>query len=117
MAERSSHRDCSKMARFIRSRREELGMTQQDLADRIGVKSRNFIVLLEGDRVPFPPMRWGDFARALELDQYEFLASVFEHVFPGLFGAMCSEEFIDALRARIKDTPPTLQGFQAENPT
>lgn len=66
-----------RLARLIRSRREQLGMSRQDLADATGVPYST-IAQIETAYRGVSPSRLGTIARALELDPaqlYDVLAS------------------------------------------
>lgn len=70
------------MAELIKSRREELGMTQAQLAAKIGYKYGNFISMLESQNAEFPLDKWSRFADALELSRPFFLQKCFEAAYP-----------------------------------
>ena len=50
----------------IRQRREELGMSQEELASRMGYRSKASITKIEKGNNDIPPNQLGDFAGALE---------------------------------------------------
>lgn len=59
---------------IVRERREELGLTAQQVADRVGV-SRGLISQWEGGR-KIPEDRWPDLAEALEIELDDLLSAV-----------------------------------------
>lgn len=59
---------------IMKARREELGLTQTELALRVGYKDKSTIAKIErGDR-SFPVAKVGDFAKALHISSSELLA-------------------------------------------
>mgnify|MGYP001205127926 CR=1 FL=1 len=55
-----------KLYENIRNRREELGMSQQDLADLLGYKSRSTIAKIESGENDIPQSKVMAFAKALK---------------------------------------------------
>ena len=55
-----------KLYENIRNRREELGMSQQDLADLLGYKSRSTIAKIESGDNDIPQSKVMAFAEALQ---------------------------------------------------
>ena len=68
---------------MIRKRRQELGLTQKELASRIGYKHGVFITSLEKG-YPLPLSRWKEFAVALEIAPHELLRAVIEERYPDM---------------------------------
>ena len=58
---------------ILRMRRNAAGLTQRQLVDRIGIKNRNFITLLESGRITLPLDRVPAIATALGLDPLQLL--------------------------------------------
>jgi transcriptional regulator with XRE-family HTH domain len=62
--------------RWLRERREALGLSQRQLAQRVGVEYYTFISQLETGRGRIPPDRYILWARALEIDAKEFVREI-----------------------------------------
>jgi transcriptional regulator with XRE-family HTH domain len=69
---------------MIKERREELGMTQNDLGRALGYKYGNFIGMLENGNALFPLERWEDYAEALKFKKHEFLEAVMTEKYPSI---------------------------------
>lgn len=74
----------NKIGQLIRTRREDLGLTQNDLGRLLGLKYGNFIGMLETGKAAFPMARVLDYAKALEVDPPDLLRVVFQEMFPDL---------------------------------
>ena len=71
----------NELGRLIRMRRDELGLSQLELARALGYKWGNFIGMIETSRhVPFE--RWDDFAKELQFPKHVFLRLVLTELFP-----------------------------------
>jgi transcriptional regulator with XRE-family HTH domain len=84
----TSGRKNAHVGEIIRRRREQLGLTQQELAARLGAERflDSLIRLLEDGKAQVPPARVLAFARALQLDEVWFVELVM-HRMPG-FGPL-----------------------------
>jgi len=74
-----------RIGRYIRSRRREVGITQNELGRRLGYDYGNFIAMLERGASKFPLERWGDYARALQIPEehwHRFLMLMVEDQLP-----------------------------------
>lgn len=56
------------MGRRVRTQRELLNLSQEDLANRLGYESKASISLIESGKHSIPQSRMNDFAKALEID-------------------------------------------------
>jgi transcriptional regulator with XRE-family HTH domain len=83
----------NELGRFIRARREELGLSQLQLARALGYKWSNFIGMIETGSAMFPFDRWDDFAKELQLPKHEFLRLVLAELFPRVLPYV---EFVEA---------------------
>ncbi|RLA87999.1 MAG: hypothetical protein DRG20_06730 [Deltaproteobacteria bacterium] len=65
-------KDYKELGEFLRKRRQELGLTQKQVAEALGYSFPNFISMIEnGYKVPLK--RYKDFAKVLKLDERETL--------------------------------------------
>lgn len=74
----------SKTANLIYNRRRELGLTQFDVAKKIGYKHGNFIGMVEKGQSFFPVEKWKKYARALGVEEKQFLRVVLEDFYPDM---------------------------------
>lgn len=72
----------AKIAHFIKRRREQLGLTQAQLGDRLGYRYGNFIAMIEGENSAFPLQGWINYADALDVPRQEFLNLVLSEIMP-----------------------------------
>jgi transcriptional regulator with XRE-family HTH domain len=59
--------------RWLRQLREELGLSQRELADKVGAEIYTLIAQLEHGRGRIPPDRYLVWADALEIERREFV--------------------------------------------
>ena len=81
------------LGKFIRKRRLALGMSQSELAQRLGHRLPNFISQMETGKSNFPFFSWKEYADALEVDRGEFLVLVIRKFSP---------EILDYLELKAK---------------
>ena len=62
--------------RWLKERREAVGLSQRQLAGKVGADYYTFISQLETGRGRIPPDRYKDWATALEMDQRDFVRDV-----------------------------------------
>lgn|GEM_PF-4707638 len=79
-------KDVTDLPAFLRERREELDLSQTQLAKRVGLDYPNFISHLEIGRSKFPLAQWRLYAQALEIDPGEFLLLLLGLRFPDMVG-------------------------------
>lgn len=82
--------------RWLKSLREAAGLSQRQLAQRVGVDYYSFISQLETGRGRVPPERYAAWAKALNVDTVEFVKTLMSYYDPVthriLFGeAQCVE--------------------------
>ncbi|MCY4150656.1 MAG: helix-turn-helix transcriptional regulator [Aestuariivita sp.] len=65
------------LGHWLKSLREDQGLTQRDLADRLGLEYYTFISQLETGRGKIPPNRYLDWAKALGQDPRAFVTRLF----------------------------------------
>jgi transcriptional regulator with XRE-family HTH domain len=68
--------------RWLKQQRERLGLSQRQLAERVGAEYYTFISQLETGRGRIPPDRYDDWARALEMDSRDFVREVLRYYDP-----------------------------------
>ena len=67
---------------LLRQRRVFLGLTQQELAERVGLDSYTIVAQLESGIGRIEPYQYEQWARALELPISRLVARVLEHTDP-----------------------------------
>lgn len=77
-----TQRQRAAMGVWLRSLREEAGLSQRELADKLGFDYYTFISQLENGRGRIPPVRYRDWALALGLEPREFVVTLLSHVEP-----------------------------------
>jgi transcriptional regulator with XRE-family HTH domain len=68
--------------RWLRQLREERGISQRELAKKVGAKYYTFISQLEHGRGRIPPDRYTAWAKALEVKPREFARGLMFHYDP-----------------------------------
>lgn len=68
--------------RWLKQRREQLGLSQRQLADRVGAEYYTFISQLETGRGRIPPDRYHEWARALEMRGPDFVREMLRYYDP-----------------------------------
>lgn len=65
--------------RWLKQRREELGLSQRELAALVGTEYYTFISQLETGRGRIPPERYRVWASALQMDAREFVRIILRY--------------------------------------
>ncbi|MGQ3674126.1 helix-turn-helix domain-containing protein [Xanthobacter sp. TB0139] len=65
--------------RWLKQRREELGLSQRELASLVGTEYYTFISQLEAGRGRIPPERYRAWATALEMNPREFVRTILRY--------------------------------------
>lgn len=68
----------------IKSRREYLGMSQVELARKLGYKTNSSITKIEGGLVDIPAYKVADFAKALDMEVAELLEGLIDQKYEHL---------------------------------
>ena len=68
--------------RWLKERREKLGLSQRQLAHRVGAEYYTFISQLETGRGRIPPDRYEDWAHALEIPGRDFVREILRYYDP-----------------------------------
>ena len=71
-------------AEIVAARRTELGMSQAEVAKKIGMASSNFITMIELGRAKVPPDRAISLADALDMNRVWFIERVLKKKFPDI---------------------------------
>ena len=74
----------TKVGNMIVQKREQLGLTQYEVGQKLGYKHGNYIGMLEKGQSYFPVDKWQDYARVLQVKEAEFLKVVLEEVYPNM---------------------------------
>jgi transcriptional regulator with XRE-family HTH domain len=83
--------------RWLRDRREAVGLTQRQLAELVGVEYYTFISQLETGRGRIPPDKFRIWARALRMEPRDFVLSLLPFYDPVTFEILFSEDPGDSL--------------------
>lgn len=74
-----------RLGRWLKQQREAAGLTQADLAERLGLRYYSFISQVEGGYGRIPQALYIAWAEALEVDREAFGWMVLQHMEPGLY--------------------------------
>ncbi len=74
--------------RWLKETREGLGLSQRQLAQRVGAEYYTFISQLETGRGRIPPDRYEDWARALEMRGPDFVRKILRYYDPITYGIL-----------------------------
>ena len=74
--------------RWLRELRESVGLSQRQLAERVGADYYTFISQLETGRGRIPPDRYRDWAVALEVDPRVFVRNLMRYYDPVTYGIL-----------------------------
>ncbi len=73
-----------RLGRWLKQQRESAGLTQADLAERLGLRYYSFVSQVENGIGRIPQDLYAPWARALAIDGREFAMTVLAHMEPGL---------------------------------
>src|SRR5262249_31228890 len=73
---------------WLRELREKRGLSQRELADRVGAEYYTFISQLETGRGRIPPDRYLAWAHALGIDKREFVRTLMSYYDPVTYGIL-----------------------------
>lgn len=73
---------------WLKRRREEVGLSQRELAQALGLKFYSFISQIENGRTRIPPELLRPWADALQVPIKEFARAMLRHFDPVLFSAL-----------------------------
>lgn len=92
----------TKFSAFIKSRREKIGLTQEQLANRLNLRTGEFISLIEAGKRNLDLNRTPELARALGVDPKGLVRAALYEQYPSAFVALFGEE----RPADIKEVDP-----------
>lgn len=73
---------------WLKQKREEAGLTQKDLAAVLDLKIYTFVAQIEQGKGRIPFERYGDWAKALRMDEYDFTVKALSYYEPSIFDIM-----------------------------
>lgn len=76
---------------WLKRRREQLGLSQRDVADRLGLKFYSFVSQIENGRTRIPPELLKLWAEALAMPVHEFARTTLRYFDPVLYSALFDE--------------------------
>lgn len=79
---------------WLKSLREAAGLTQADVADKLGLRYYTFISQVEGGHGRVPAHQMGEWADALGIERRTFATELLRYYEPELFGLLFDEETI-----------------------
>ena len=95
--------------RWLRAKREGAGLSQRDLAARIGLEYYTFISQIESGRGRIPPDRYPAYARALEIDAATFARTLLRFYDPVTHMMIFADEPRPAIQKQQDLSTETLQ--------
>jgi transcriptional regulator with XRE-family HTH domain len=84
----SPHNPASSFGELIRQRREQLGLSQTEVARRVEIRSPEFIGMVEVGKRPIPLDRVPALADALEFDRVDLCKAALAERHPILYDAL-----------------------------
>lgn len=81
--------DFSPTAQMLAKAIKDSGLTQRDLADRVGFKHPNILTMMEQGLIKVPLDRVPALSQALGLDQTRFLLVAIEEYHTGVYEVLC----------------------------
>ena len=78
--------------RWLKERRESLGLSQRQLAEQVGAEYYTFISQLETGRGRIPPDRYRHWARALQMNDRDFVREMMRYYDPITYGILFSTD-------------------------
>lgn len=76
---------------WLKERRESIGLSQRQVAEKVGAEYYTFISQLETGRGRIPPARYVDWANALEIEPREFVYKLMRYYDPITFSILFDE--------------------------
>jgi transcriptional regulator with XRE-family HTH domain len=93
--QRRHHADVQDLRRaggqWLKQRRERLGLSQRQLAERVSAEYYTFISQLETGRGRIPPDRYNAWAHALEMHERDFVRELLRYYDPITYGILFSQ--------------------------
>jgi transcriptional regulator with XRE-family HTH domain len=91
--------------RWLKERRESLGLSQRQLAELVGAEYYTFISQLETGRGRIPPDRYDDWGRALKMRGSDFVRQILRYYDPITYNMLFNQDD-EADKAVHKATQP-----------
>lgn len=89
--------------KWLKRRREACGLSQRQLADRLGLDYYTFVSQLETGRGRIPPERYADWSQALGMESRDFVFVLMRYYDPITFTLLFPEEAQQAPDALHED--------------
>jgi transcriptional regulator with XRE-family HTH domain len=93
--------------RWLKGLREARGLSQRNLADKVGAEYYTFISQIEAGRGRIPPDRYLDWARALGTDPREFVQTLLRHYDPVTYSILFPAPQNSGSESRVSEIEAT----------
>lgn len=77
---------------LLKQMREKQGLTQRELAEKVGFEYYTFIAQIESGRGRIPPERYEAYARALEMPSRDFVRTLLRYYDPVTYAHLFDED-------------------------
>jgi len=77
---------------WLRQQREKSGLSQTELAERVGVEYYSFISQIENGRGRIPSTRYAQWADALQMNRKTFVYQILRYYDPATFALLFEDE-------------------------
>lgn len=81
-----------KAGSWLRKRREDAGLSQRELAAKVGIEYYTFISQIEAGRGKVPTDRYREYARALAVPDHEFATTMLKYNDPHIHDMIFGEQ-------------------------
>lgn len=99
---------------WLKEKREAAGLSQRELASRVGIEYYTFISQIEGGRGRVPAERFEAYAAALRVSPREFTMTMLRYNDPVIFRLLAEpKEEVQAKAAAISDLEERLRRIEA----
>lgn len=99
---------------WLKEKREAAGLSQRELASRVGIEYYTFISQIEGGRGRVPAERFEAYAAALRVSPREFTMTMLRYNEPVIFRLLSeAQEEVKATAATISDLEERLRRIEA----
>lgn len=87
---------------ILKGMRERKGLTQRELAEKVGFDYYTFIAQIEAGRGRIPPERYGAYARALDMPSREFVRTLMKFYDPVTYSHLFGDGLYDPSGAEAR---------------